>query len=196
MDGTAEIRLKHGFRHDRQLAAIDSLRSSIEREHRFKTGFMGYDRQEVQACLDSLTSCCEEAQEEAERLKKENAQLRAQAESRKENEEQARAEERRKLQLEYEMQEGMVASLREKNSMLLAENQEKQVEITALREQLAAFRAIAEERAVHMDALGEKLEKLLNAKLRECSEVAAVWKTEFHGVVACESRLVAESPVI
>ena len=63
------------------LTVIDSLRSSIEQEHRFKTSLMGYDRQAVQSYLQELSDGFQrelaEQRRETERLQAENAELHA-----------------------------------------------------------------------------------------------------------------------
>lgn len=179
------------------LTVIDSLRSSIEQEHRFKTSLMGYDRQGVQSYLQELSDGFQrelaEQRRETERLQAENAELHALVDSQRERLENLRAEERRKLQLEYDMQEGLVERLREKNNRLLNENQSRQVEITALREQLSLLRTAAAERRTQTDELAEKLAALLSAKLRECGDVIAAWKTEYDGIAEDERREVTES---
>lgn len=174
---------------------LDTLRSSIELEHRFRTSLKGYNRQEVQNYLQSLNTefrtVLAEREQEISALKAENTELYTALDNQRGKLENLRSEERRKLQLEYDMQEGLLERLREENARLLSENRQKQMEITDLSEQLTAFRALGEERSRQMDALGDRLEELLDAKLRECGDIISAWKTEFNGVVESESRQVS-----
>lgn len=181
---------------EEQLSAIHSLRSSIEQEHMFRTGLVGFNKREVQEYLNGISGqyqrAAQEHDEEMKRLEQEKRQLCARLEEQKKKLSDARGEERRKLQAENSLQEGLVENLRERNSRLMAENQAKQVEITVLREQLSRVRAIAAERSEQLDTLSRGLEELLAGKLRECGDVIKMWKTEFADVVAAESREIAE----
>ena len=180
---------------DNSLSSIDALRASIEQEHMFKTSLSGFNKREVMDYLAGLSDRFQKAvadrDEELKRLGRENEQLCALIDEQKEKLSAIRAEERRKMQAEFNLQEGVIENLRDRNSKLMADNHALQLRITALMDQMSNLKAVVSDRSEQLEMLGGKLEMLLADKLKEFDEVINVWKTDFCDIVSAERQQIS-----
>ena len=150
---------------------LNSLRSGIESEHRFKTVFRGYDKNDVKAFVEELEAAQEAARSEMtlqlEALRAERDGLALRVAALEAGAEEIRAEERARIANESSIREGVVASLRAENAQLVEENRQRQMEIASYKDRLNAVGEGMVASADELDALYKSLGELLEAKFAD-----------------------------
>lgn len=180
--------------------SIDSLRSSIEQGYRFKTSFRGFNKQEVDQYVkkisDSYKALVDELTAENKRLAGENAQLLQRAEAQEQQLTDMRSDARKRAEAEQNMQQGVVAALRDSVKRLTDDNRRAQMQITDLKQQLTAARDYVAQGSENIRSLNGSLTSMLAEKTKEISIIIDTWGEQYSDAVTqLSERVDALDPV-